>query len=197
MGKRLIVCCAAVSAITFLGCLHSFAEEGPSGLVSGIEVFTGFSSAELRRDQGNYDQIPLILDIDFDLKPLVEKINLHLPMLLQCQLEPFISTVYKPDPNVEVGNAFALKIGLAPDTWAFQPYVKAAMGMVYMTQHTIEQSTQFNFIEYGGIGLHYFFTKNWALSAEGRYRHLSNGGIDHPNTGINSYFALAGVSYQF
>jgi predicted porin len=69
--------------------------------------------------------------------------------------------------------------------------------MVYMTNHTPEQSTQFNFISSGGFGAHYFFTKNTALTLEGRIRHLSNAGIKQPNHGINTYLALAGIAYKY
>jgi hypothetical protein len=164
--------------------------------LQGVEFLTGFSQSKLHA-KGNYQSIPLIVDFDFNLKPLVKKIGLDLPGLLQFQLEPFISPVYEPNANVEIGNAFAFKIGIFPDTWALQPYVKAAAGMVYMTQHTREQSTQFNFIEYGGTGIHYFFNKNTALTLEGRFRHLSNASIDHPNHGINSAFFLAGIAVLF
>jgi hypothetical protein len=75
--------------------------------------------------------------------------------------------------------------------------MKAGAGMVYMTQHTQEQATQFNFIEQGGIGMHYFFRKNTAFTIEGRLRHLSNSGTKHPNQGINTYLAVYGVTYRF
>jgi predicted porin len=52
-------------------------------------------------------------------------------------------------------------------------------------------------MEYIGLGLHYFFSKNTAFTMEGRYRHLSNADIKRPKTGINSYFILIGLSYLF
>lgn len=195
MKKIVIGLSVCLAAFIFSGWCN--AGEGGSGLVSGIEVLTGWSYADLKSPQEEYAMVPLIVDFDFDLKPLVRKWGLNPTMLVQAQLEPFINTVYSPDANVEVGNAFALKVGFFPDTWSLQPYIKAGLGMVYMTQHTLEQSTQFNFIEFGGFGVHYFLTKNLALTVEGRFRHLSNSGIDHPNSGINNTFALAGISYQF
>ena len=117
--------------------------------------------------------------------------------MLQAQVEPYIATVIEPDSNVEMGLAGALKIGLVPESWRIQPYVKAGVGLSYMTQHLREQSTQFNFIEYGGGGFSFKMTDRWFLSAEYRFRHLSNAGIDHPNGGVNSSFYLAGIGYQF
>lgn len=167
-----------------------------SRCLQAVEFLTGFSKAKIH-DKGGYVTAPFIVDFDFNLKPLTQKIGFNPPVLFQFQLEPFISPVYEPDSNVEIGTGFILKIGLLPETSKFQPYIKGGPGIAYITQHTREQSTQFNFFEYAGGGMHYFFTKNIALTAEGRYRHLSNCGIKHPNQGINSYFALVGVAYQF
>lgn len=123
--------------------------------------------------------------------------DLTYPGLLQFVLEPFAFYVYKPDNNIEIGNNFLIKIGLTPDTWKLQPYFKGGVSFLYMTQHTLEQGSQFNFNECTGAGFHYFFRPNMAFSAEYRYRHLSNAGIAHPNSGINSNFYLCGISYKF
>lgn len=170
-------------------------EEKPKYL-QGIEFFTGFGWGKLRR-KGDYHLTPFLVDFDLDLKPLTQKINFNPNSLLQLQLEPFISYVSSPDSNVEIGTSFLLKMGLLPQAAKLQPFILAGLGMVYMTQHTREQATQFNFIEQGGIGIHYFFRKNIAFTLEGRFRHLSNSGIKYPNTGINTQFVLAGISYQF
>jgi len=164
--------------------------------LEGVEFFTGFGWGKLRKKQ-DYHLTPFVVDFDFNLKPLTQKLNFNPKQLLQFQIEPFISFVSQPDINVEIGTSFLLKVGILPQTAKFQPFILAGPGMVYMTQHTREQSTQFNFIEQAGIGMHYFFRKNIAFTLEGRFRHLSNSGIKHPNTGINTQFLLAGISYQF
>jgi len=174
----------------------SFADEAKPKCLEGIEYLSGFAWGKLRT-KDNYNLYPFLVDFDFNLKPLTRKLNFNPKQLLQFQLEPFISFVSSPDANTEAGTSFFLKMGILPQTWKFQPYIKAGVGMVYMTQHTKEQSTQFNFIEQGGIGLHYFFQKNTAFTLEGRFRHLSNASIKHPNTGINTYFAVAGITYRF
>jgi opacity protein-like surface antigen len=69
--------------------------------------------------------------------------------------------------------------------------------MLYLSQHTREQGTQFNFNEYVGFGVHYFLKKNLALTLEYRYRHISTAGLDEPNKGINTNFTLCGASYTF
>jgi len=164
--------------------------------LEAVEFFTGFGWGKLKH-QKNYNLTPFVVDLDFNLKPLTKKLNFNPRSLLQFQLEPYISYISSPKNNVETGTSFLLKAGFLPQTSKFQPFVLGGVGMCYMTQHTIEQSTQFNFIEQLGFGMHYFFKPNIAFTVEGRYRHLSNAGIDHPNTGINTQFVLTGISYQF
>ncbi len=174
----------------------SWAQETKSGHLEAIEFFTGFGWGKLRQ-QKNYHLTPFMADFDFNLKPFLQKFNFNPRPLMQFQIEPFISFVSQPDNNAEIGTAFLLKLGLLPQTSKFQPFILGGTGMVYMTQHTREQSTQFNFIDQTGIGLHYFFRKNTAFTLQGRLRHLSNARIKHPNKGIATQFVLAGILYQF
>ncbi|MCX5694972.1 MAG: acyloxyacyl hydrolase, partial [Candidatus Omnitrophica bacterium] len=164
--------------------------------LKGIEVLTGFGSAKLR-DKGSYHPIPVLVDFDFDLKPLTKKIGINPPGLIEFNLEPFVAYSYQPDNNAEIGNNFLLKVGFFPETWKFQPYFRGGLGFVYLTQHTREQGSQFNFNEYAGLGAHYYFKKNIGLTIEYRYRHVSNAGIDKPNKGINTNYGLCGISYLF
>lgn len=172
------------------------AQEAKPKALQGIEFFTGFGWGKLRI-KGDYDLTPFLVDFDLDLKPLMQKLNFNPSQLLQFQIEPFISFVAKPDTNAEIGISFLLKLGILPQTAKFQPFILAGPGMVYMTQHTREQSTQFNFIEQAGMGIHYFFRQNVAFTLEGRFRHLSNSSIKYPNRGINTQFVIAGISYKF
>jgi len=204
MKKNISISILSIFSVCYLLASACFAEEAAekaakkseSRWLQGIELLTGFSKANLK-DSKAYATVPIIFDFDFDLKPLVKKIGLNPWGLFQFQLEPYISPVSEPRANVEFGTGFILKIGFLPEDSKFQPYIKAGPGMLYTTQHTREQGTQFNFFEYAGVGMHYFFTKNTAFTIEGRYRHLSNSGIKDPNHGINSYFALVGLAYQY
>lgn len=172
-------------------------EETTQKTYCGVEFLTGAGTASLRH-KGVYRIIPVFVDFDFNLKPHLKKIKLDkYPGLIQFVLEPFVSYAFSPRDNAEIGNNFLIKIGFLPDNWKFQIYFKGGVGMLYMTQHTLEQSTQFNFNEYGGVGMHYFFMEHIAFTVEYRFRHISNAGIDHPNTGINTHIGLCGVSYRF
>ncbi|MCM8796944.1 MAG: acyloxyacyl hydrolase [Candidatus Omnitrophica bacterium] len=163
---------------------------------SAIELLTGFSSGWLK-EKGHYQLTPILVAFDFDLKPLLQKINLTPKSAVQFQLEPFLSYAYNPNSNIETGASFLLKIGILPETSRLQTYFKGGVGLVYMTLHTREQSTQFNFSEQAGVGIEYLFCKNTAFIIEGRFRHMSNSSIKRPNHGINTYFILTGIAYRF
>jgi len=174
----------------------SRAESPPSKALEAIELLTGFGWSKLL-EKGNYHISPLLVAFDFNLKPLTQKINFNPKSLLQFQIEPFASFISSPDNNFEIGTNFFLKLGFLPETSKIQPYVKAGAGLDYMTMHSREQSTQFNFTETAGLGMHYFFTDKLALTLEYRFRHLSNAAIKEPNHGINTQSGLAGLTYKF
>jgi hypothetical protein len=162
----------------------------------GIEILTGFGWSELT-GKADYHLHTLVFDFNFDLKPYLEKKGFCPKGLFLLQLEPFAGWVSQPDNNTEIGTAFMLKWGIFPERCPVQPYFKGGLGIVYMSQTTLEQSTQFNFFEQAGLGIHYFITKNMAFTAEGLYRHLSNGGVKEPNGGINTLFLSLGISKNF
>jgi hypothetical protein len=102
----------------------SWAEEAEKAKTpQGIEFLTGFGTGKLH-GQGNYQVVPFLVDIDFNLNPILKRKNINLPGLFQFILEPFISAVTGPHGNVEVGNNFLIKIGFLPETSKFQPYFK-------------------------------------------------------------------------
>jgi len=163
---------------------------------NGVEALTGFGDSQLE-EKGAYQSVPLFIDFDFNLKALAGIKDFYPPGILQFQVEPFIAGVFEPKANLETGNSFFLKVGVFPETWKFQPYIKAGIGAAFMTEHAAEQATQWNFIESYVVGAHYFLTDAVAVTAEGRFRHMSNAGRKLPNHGINTDLYLAGVSYFF
>ncbi|MCG8432121.1 MAG: acyloxyacyl hydrolase [Candidatus Omnitrophica bacterium] len=164
--------------------------------LEAVEFLSGFGFGELR-DKDDARIYPLILDLDFDLTKPAQRIGLYPPGLLQFVLEPYFFTYEQPDTNIETGLAFLIKIGFLPKSSRLQPYFKAGAGLSYMTLQTHEQGDQFNFIEYGSLGAHYFIDENWAFTAEYRFRHLSNADLATPNKGINTKFIVTGLTYRF
>lgn len=194
MKKTVIL--AALLGFVFFSASVSSAEETKQENLRGIEFLTGFGWGKLK-GQAGYNLVPFSVAFDFDLKGLAEKINFEPKQLLQFQIEPFIGFISRPRNDLETGTIFWLKMGFTPETWKFQPYAKLGAGLDYMSLHTREQSTQFNFTEQCALGLHYFFAANTAFTLEGRWRHLSNSGISEPNHGINSYSINSGIAYRF
>jgi hypothetical protein len=189
--KRCVYGIFVVNLLT--GC--SLAEDGKTGFFQGIEALGGWGQANLKTKQ-DYHFIPLVIDFDFNLKELSHGLK-NYPGLLQFQIEPGFSYVTQPNKNIEASAAFAFKAGLFPETWRFQPYLKAGAGGIYTTQHIPEQSTQLNFCEHVGLGAHYFVDSFNALSFEIRYRHISNADIKKPNKGISGYITLVGLAHKF
>ena len=189
-----ILFCAATSRASSIP--SSPIQEPKAECLQTIDFLAGFGWGNLHGQNG-YRFIPFLADFGFNLKGFLNKFSLSPKSLIQFQIEPFIGPIYSPHDNLEMGNTFWLKFGLLPDTSKFQPYVKAGAGFDYMTMHSHEQSTQFNFIEQGAIGMHYFFSKNNAFTLEGRMRHLSNASIDEPNHGINTYYVVTGITHRF
>lgn len=184
-------------AATFLVSGLCFPEEEKASPLEAIEFLSGYSWGELKW-QDDYIVYPLIVDFDFELKSLLNKtLNYHPKHLAQFQVEPFISLVSSPDSNVEVGTSFFLKVGILQQTLKFQPYLKAGAGIIFISQHTRMQGSQFNFTQTLGAGFHYFLSENTALTLEYRLRHLSNAEIKYPNRGIDTESIIGGITYKF
>lgn len=180
---------------SFLFCVE-YSSAAQENFFVGIDILTGLGSAQLK-EKDNYRVIPLNIGLSYDLKKLTKKFNFNPSMMLHFQLEPFFGWVIGPDPNIEVGMGLLLKIGLLPEKYKLQPYIKGGSGPVLITQHTREQSTQFNFVSNIGAGLQYLINDKNSFLIEYRYRHLSNASIKSPNNGIDSHYILSGISYKF
>jgi len=163
--------------------------------VQSVGFLTGFMSGNLKQ-KDDYEVIPFMVSFGFDLKPLAEKIGIKTKGVLEFEVEPFLSPVIGPDSNLETGVNLLFKYGF-PLNSRLMPYVKFGAGPSFMTQHTREQSTQFNFVDSVGGGLSWLVKDNMSLDLEYRFRHLSNCSIDEPNSGINAQMFLAGVTYRF
>ena len=169
--------------------------EGIGKWLAEVGIFTGFCEGSLKYSK-DFAAVPIGLRFGFDLKPFTKKFGLDPKGLLELVYEPFINPVTRPRSNVETGLAILLKYAY-PLTEKLYPYIEAGTGFDYMTLHTYEQGTQFNFLEQGGVGLSYFFKENIALDVCFRYRHISNAGFERPNGGLESKAYLIGVSWFF
>lgn len=173
-----------------------YATEGqPQRALREVAFTSGFAWGNLK-EQDHYEVIPLMVSLGFDLKPILAKIGLYTKGLFNINVEPFLGYVISPNNNAELGCSFLLKFAY-PLTKKIRPYIEGGSGLIYLTQHTREQSTQFNFVDQGGVGLSYLFKDNLSLNVGYRFRHISNASIKEPNSGINSDMILCGVSVLY
>lgn len=171
-------------------------EEKPHRCLKEVGILTGYGTASLDEKNSDYEVIPILLQFGFDINPLAEKLNINPRGTIECVVEPLINVVINPDTNAEVGCSLLLKYS-DRITSRIAPYIEGGFGMIYTTQHTHEQGTQYNFLSQAGVGLQFFLNKKFALTAGYRFRHMSNAGMESRNRGINHHFALLGVSCFF
>lgn len=77
-----------------------------------------------------------------------------------------------------------------------KPYIEGGGGPLWTNfdGRIPEQGSDFNFLVWGGAGATYDLTARWALIAGLRFSHISNGGIESPNRGLNYLLPFVGVS---
>ncbi len=164
--------------------------------IQSIEFLTGYIEAPLK-SKDDYELLPLFLALNFDGSEFLSKIGIRNTKGEFCGvIEPFINPVISPRYNIEVGVNFLGKYTFSLSE-RVRPYIKAGVGVVYMSLHTREQGTQYNFLPQVGVGVSYFLNKKTALNFEYRYRHLSNASFKKPNAGIDAEIFLAGLEFVF
>lgn len=172
------------------------ASEGLGQWLQEVGIVTGYITGDLK-DQDDLQAVALGVRFGFDLKPFTKKMfNFEPKGLLQIVYEPFLNTITSPRANIELGLPFFLKYAY-PLTEKLYPFVEVGTGPYYMTLSTYEQSTQFNFISQGGVGLSYFIKDDLSLNIEYRRRHVSNASIKEPNGGIDADVYLVGLSWYY
>ena len=75
------------------------------------------------------------------------------------------------------------------------PYFETGAGMLFTTDDVPEQTFPFNFTPQAGFGVHILTGQKQAFTVAFKYMHISNGGLDRPNPGINSIQALVGYHW--
>lgn len=160
-----------------------------SGLLMGV------GTGELR-NQDDYMPVPVIWHIGYDFRPVLQKININPQAIVELYLEPQINPVASPSANVEFGCGIGFHIIFSPSA-KISPYLTFGSGLIYITQSTEEQSTKYNFQDQAGAGVYFFLDEKSALNFGYRLRHISNAGIKHPNSGIDTHIAEAGYSVFF
>lgn len=96
-------------------------------------------------------------------------------------------------------------LGLTPNllyrfgksSWGIRPFVEGGIGFHYLTEKDIAKkdfSTHFQFGDHFSVGLE--FGKRLSYRINYQFQHLSNGGIDSPNPGINFHLLSFGAQFR-
>ncbi len=110
--------------------------------------------------------------------------------------ELFFAEIYTPYNRPLYGiSLLKFNYALYPDS-RLQPYITGAFGGVRGHIDRPETGSDYNFLIQSGIGTRYQMSENTALILEYRRTHISNGGTNERNSGIDSDTWLAGVSYK-
>jgi len=75
------------------------------------------------------------------------------------------------------------------------PYFELGAGMLLTTDDVPERTFPVNFTPQAGFGFHIFTAPKQAVTLTFKYMHISNGGLDHPNPGINSLQLMVGYQW--
>ncbi|MCI0604529.1 acyloxyacyl hydrolase [bacterium] len=75
------------------------------------------------------------------------------------------------------------------------PYFEAGAGMLLTSEDVPEKTFPFNFTPQAGFGFHIMTGQRQAFTLTLKYMHISNGGLDSPNPGINSVQMFVGYHW--
>ena len=112
--------------------------------------------------------------------------------------EAFGSAIVQGDGSFITGGTLWLRYNFVPQRTAkLIPFAEAGAGAVSTDISHDIVGQPFNFNLDMGLGARYFVSRNWALSLEYRFQHISNANTGNHNLGINSNGPFLGVSYFF
>ena len=100
-------------------------------------------------------------------------------------------------PTGTYGVGFTPKLSYTFSSFGrMKPYLEGGGGPLWtnLDGRIREQGSDFNFLVWGGTGVSYELTPQWALTGGVRFGHISNAGTESPNSGLNYLLPFAGIS---
>lgn len=79
----------------------------------------------------------------------------------------------------------------------FVPFIDLGAGVMLTDIGAPDLSGQFQFNEQIGVGAHYLFSEQVAITVQYRFMHISNAGISAPNLGVNANIFSIGLTHFF
>jgi len=112
--------------------------------------------------------------------------------------EAFGSGIFEGEGGYIAGGTLWLRYNfLPPRSSTLVPFAQAGGGFVSTDIDHGIVGQPFNFNLGLSLGIRYFVGRNWALSLEYRYQHISNANLGTRNLGINADGPVLGISYFF
>jgi lipid A 3-O-deacylase len=105
--------------------------------------------------------------------------------------------VVKGRGSYMVGGTLWLRYNFLQPNWRVVPFFQAGAGAEATDMDPRLIGETFNFNLNVGAGVRCFIAKDWAVSAECRYQHISNAKLSNHDIGINAVGPMVGVSYFF
>jgi hypothetical protein len=115
----------------------------------------------------------------------------------ECIIEGAFSYIYKKQKTYKAGINLMGRYNLLAHSENWRPYVQVGVGFIGTNLVMEGFSSNFNFMPNVGSGIQYIWESCNAVNFEWRYEHLSNGGIEMPNSGIHLNTFLIGYSHTF
>ena len=168
-------------------------ETSQTPLISEVGLISGYGKGSVY--EGSYQVIPFILHIGIDAKVFFSNL-VGRKGALSFIIEPQLNRVTEPEKDIEFGIGVGVQYSY-PLTERFSPYIVGVVGPHYLNLATETQARGFIFSCTVGTGSYFFLTKDIALNIGYRLRHMSNAYTRSPNYGIESNFAIAGLSVFF
>lgn len=108
------------------------------------------------------------------------------------------SALFEGAGNYIAGGTVWLRYNFVPRTsWGLIPYAQAGAGFVATDIDRALIGQSLNFQLGLAVGVRYLVSRNWSVSLEYRYQHISNANTGPRNVGLNANGPILGVSYFF
>jgi hypothetical protein len=156
-------------------------------------VITGLGFGHI--PEGKYQPILLIVHLGIDLKKYYPALQNNRGCL-SFYAEPQFNPVIDPRIDSECGVGLGIQYTY-PFRNGFSAYIMGGIGPHYISVVTEKQANGFLWSDVIGTGFYYHLTKNSALNAGYRFRHLSNSSFAIPNGGINANIVIIGYAVFF
>jgi len=115
------------------------------------------------------------------------------PEPLRFKVEVSAGTTMHPKTRfMASANMFALYYLRCLETSIFRPYIEGGTGVIYTDFRVEGQGLRFNFNPQIGIGTDIKVNPKAEFFFATRLHHISNGGLNHENKGINSVILILG-----